>query len=109
MAKKVKKIRDFSGELEKFSIEIMENDCKVVALQTPFDTRRVQCVGVNFVKYLATIHYGESENLSNSSSEEKISDSQTEFSVDVNYLRSLDPKEWKDQDHYAVLGLKHLR
>uniref|UniRef100_A0A336MKF7 DnaJ homolog subfamily C member 2 n=1 Tax=Culicoides sonorensis TaxID=179676 RepID=A0A336MKF7_CULSO len=87
----------------------MENECKVVALQTPFDKRRVQCVGVNFVKYLETIHYGESGNLSNTSSEEKISDSQTEFSVDVNYLRSLDPKEWKDQDHYAVLGLKHLR
>lgn len=29
--------------------------------------------------------------------------------VDVNYLRSLDPKEWKEQDHYAVLGLKKLR
>lgn len=28
---------------------------------------------------------------------------------DVNYLRSLDPKEWKKQDHYRVLGLDHLR
>ncbi|XP_033831939.1 dnaJ homolog subfamily C member 2 [Periophthalmus magnuspinnatus] len=24
-------------------------------------------------------------------------------------LRTLDPKEWKNQDHYAVLGLPHLR
>lgn len=29
--------------------------------------------------------------------------------VDVEYLRSLDPKEWKKQDHYQVLGLKNLR
>lgn len=29
--------------------------------------------------------------------------------VDVEYLRSLDPKEWKKQDHYKVLGLKNLR
>ncbi|KAJ9590343.1 hypothetical protein L9F63_027818, partial [Diploptera punctata] len=27
---------------------------------------------------------------------------------DVHFLRSLDPKEWKDQDHYAVLGLRKL-
>ena len=32
-----------------------------------------------------------------------------EFFVDVNYLRSLDPKEWKEQDHYAVLGLEKQR
>lgn len=28
---------------------------------------------------------------------------------DLDYLTSLDPKEWKEQDHYAVLGLKHVR
>ena len=32
-----------------------------------------------------------------------------EFQVDINYLKSLDPKEWKNQDHYAVLGLATLR
>ncbi|XP_035739072.1 dnaJ homolog subfamily C member 2-like isoform X1 [Vespa mandarinia] len=35
--------------------------------------------------------------------------SQYEFEDDLEYLRSLDPKEWKDQDHYAVLGLRKLR
>lgn len=35
--------------------------------------------------------------------------SQYQFEDDLEYLRSLDPKEWKDQDHYAVLGLKKLR
>ncbi|XP_044744684.1 dnaJ homolog subfamily C member 2-like isoform X1 [Coccinella septempunctata] len=28
---------------------------------------------------------------------------------DVEYLRSLDPKEWKHQDHYKVLGIPTLR
>lgn len=28
---------------------------------------------------------------------------------DLDYLTSLDPRNWKEQDHYAVLGLKHVR
>ncbi|KAJ8684970.1 hypothetical protein QAD02_020763 [Eretmocerus hayati] len=32
-----------------------------------------------------------------------------EFEDDILYLRSLDPKNWKDQDHYAVLGIRNLR
>lgn len=31
------------------------------------------------------------------------------FEDDLDFLRSLDPKQWKDQDHYAVLGIKNLR
>uniref|UniRef100_A0A2C9GUK5 Uncharacterized protein n=1 Tax=Anopheles culicifacies TaxID=139723 RepID=A0A2C9GUK5_9DIPT len=31
------------------------------------------------------------------------------FEVDIDYLKSLDPKDWKNQDHYAVLGLKKMR
>uniref|UniRef100_A0A1Y1KNC8 Uncharacterized protein n=1 Tax=Photinus pyralis TaxID=7054 RepID=A0A1Y1KNC8_PHOPY len=31
------------------------------------------------------------------------------FEDNVKYLRSLDPKEWKKQDHYRVLGIKNLR
>ena len=32
-----------------------------------------------------------------------------EFEDDLDYLRSLDPKETKEQDHYRVLGLSKLR
>lgn len=32
-----------------------------------------------------------------------------EYTDDVEYLRSLDPKEWKSQDHYKVLGIETLR
>lgn len=46
---------------------------------------------------------------SGSQSDEEIESSTVEIEDDVDYLRSLDPKEWKDQDHYCVLGLKKLR
>lgn len=41
--------------------------------------------------------------------EEEEDFSNYKFEDDIVYLRSLDPKEWKEQDHYAVLGIKDLR
>nr|BAH72571.1 ACYPI002653 [Acyrthosiphon pisum] len=38
---------------------------------------------------------------------ESFIDEETES--DTIYLKTLDPKEWKDQDHYQVLGLSKLR
>ncbi|KAL7635845.1 UNVERIFIED_CONTAM: hypothetical protein RMT77_013662 [Armadillidium vulgare] len=32
-----------------------------------------------------------------------------EIEDDIRFLRSLDPADWKNQDHYAVLGLKKYR
>lgn len=46
------------------------------------------------------------------SSDEEDEDSTTleeETEDEVSYLRSLDPKDWKSQDHYAVFGLKNKR
>lgn len=43
-----------------------------------------------------------------SSSEDEVSEEE-EAEEDEAYLRSLDPKDWKNQDHYAVLGLKNKR
>ncbi|CAH1962831.1 unnamed protein product [Acanthoscelides obtectus] len=31
------------------------------------------------------------------------------YEDDIDYLRTLDPKEWKSQDHYKVLGIQTLR
>ena len=45
-------------------------------------------------------------------SESESDDSSTEnddFEDDLVFLRSLDPKEVKDQDHYKVLGISKLR
>lgn len=34
---------------------------------------------------------------------------EVKFELDIEYLKNLDPKHWKDQDHYAVLGLQKAR
>jgi DnaJ family protein C protein 2 len=87
----------------------MEENQTVVTLRTVYDVKRVECVGLQFLKYLAETHPFDGGHLSHSSSDDKISDEDGKFEVDVDYLRSLDPKDWKNQDHYAVLGLKDLR
>ena len=46
--------------------------------------------------------------LSDSESEESEAEDDN-FEDDIIFLRSLDPKEAKDQDHYKVLGMSKLR
>lgn len=83
------------------------NNCKVVAIPFPFVKRKVECVGAAFLRYHKIKCHGEDAFLDTSNSKEKADD--VVFEDDVEYLRSLDPKEWKQQDHYAVLGIKNLR
>jgi len=40
---------------------------------------------------------------------EELKPENVNYEDDVEYLRSLDPKEWKCQDHYKVLGIPTLR
>lgn len=75
----------------------------------PIVKLRVQCAGPHFIRYLNKVCHGTDGNLSSSSSIDKISADEASYDFDVDYLRGLDPKEWKDQDHYRVLGVKHLR
>jgi len=62
-------------------------------------------------KQRQTLSSGSTGLLSSSSSEESCAESDVtpEDEEDLDYLYSLDPKEWKNQDHYAVLGLKNVR
>lgn len=82
---------------------------QTVAVQQPLTKLRIQCAGPHFLKYSSRLRNGLGETLSNASSTEEISEDKFDFEIDVTYLRSLDPKEWKDQDHYRVLGIKNLR
>lgn len=66
--------------------------------------RKVERVGAAYLNSKKKFY---SDHIERSESEEKLLTN--EFEVDINYLKSLDPKEWKDQDHYAVLGLRKLR
>ncbi|CAG9564343.1 unnamed protein product [Danaus chrysippus] len=82
-------------------------DCRVVSLPCPFLKRRVECAGSAFLRYYNVKCHGEDTLLLTSKSKDK--SEEIVFEDDVGYLRSLDPKEWKKQDHYAVLGMKKLR
>lgn len=70
---------------------------------------RVQCAGPSFQKLLSRMHNGPEYAESNAGSDEVVADDKFDIDIDITYLRSLDPKEWKDQDHYHVLGIKKLR
>ncbi|KAF8781615.1 dnaJ homolog subfamily C member 2-like [Argiope bruennichi] len=51
-----------------------------------------------------------SGNLAENEDEDDVSSEEDEhFEDNSDYLRKLDPKDWKNQDHYAVLGLKKKR
>lgn len=83
------------------------NRCWEVAISIPFTVRRVECAGAAYLKYYSIKCHGEDALLQSSEKHQKTE--KVIFDDDVEYLRSLDPKQWKNQDHYAVLGMKHLR
>lgn len=89
-----------------------------LVLYTELKYKRIDCYGATFLSYTGEIN---EENLPRSlpvdlpeGKEEDVDENSTgdeNFGgeVDVEFLKSLDPKNWKDQDHYAVLGLQKKR
>lgn len=93
-----------------------------LVLYTDLKYKRIECYGLSFLTYTGEI---QEENLprvlpypkdeenqeATSQSDENLDENETEvtFELDVEYLTALDPKLWKDQDHYAVLGLQNAR
>jgi len=59
-----------------------------------------------YIIYINSI--GKVHELDSTSSEEE-EEEDVLFEEDITYLRSLDPKDVKDQDHYKVLGIPTLR
>lgn len=80
---------------------------RTVAIPWQFVKRNVECAGSAFLRYYNIKCHGADTQLLTSASKEN--SEEVIFEDDVEYLRSLDPKEWKKQDHYAVLGMKDLR
>merc|ERR1712001_673983 len=73
---------------------------------------KVEPVGRWFLSYYERLHTARGTSIGNESlseSESEDSEGEDDFEDDIVYLRSLDPKEWKNQDHYKVLGLTKLR
>lgn len=91
-----------------------ENDGGELQLPVGFLVdREVEPVGRWFLHHWDRLHSSRTGShglLSESSdSEEEEVDDAAEFEDDLEYLRSLDPKETQEQDHYRVLGLSKLR
>lgn len=90
-------------------VEQREIESNVVEI-SKISTRRVQCVGPCFLRYYKRLQGHSGLDESNDEINEEVEDTgPIDFEDDVEFLRSLDPKEWKNQDHYAVLGIKWLR
>jgi len=96
-----------------------------LVLYTELKYKRIECFGASFLTYTGEVNEenlprvlpypvedkDEATTKTRNPSEEIIEEDQPEvkFELDVEYLTSLDPKLWKDQDHYAVLGLQKAR
>jgi len=95
-----------------------------LVLYTDLKYKRIDCYGLSILTYTGEIN---EENLprvlpypkddkEEAAATEKINsdealdeDPEVKFELNVEFLKALDPKEWKDQDHYAVLGLQSAR
>lgn len=98
-----------------------------LVLYTELRYKRIDCYGISFLSYTGEINeenyprvlpYPKDETneeaaaateQSRSEQNHEKDDPEVKFELDVEFLKNLDPKEWKDQDHYAVLGLKNAR
>lgn len=87
------------------------NQCNIVAIRYQFIHKVID--GTSTIEFVphevcicdrTTIKDG-----SVSPDPEQLKPNEVVYEDDVDYLRSLDPKEWKKQDHYRVLGIKTLR
>lgn len=78
-----------------------------VAVEVPLKVARRRVERVGFVYYSSRRQLLAPGGVERSESDEKLEGVGEE--VDISYLKSLDPKEWKDQDHYSILGLGKLR
>lgn len=98
-----------------------------LVLYTELKYKRIDCHGLSFLTYTGEINeenlprvlpYPQDETneetaaaTEQSKSEQNFpeDDPEVKFELDVEFLKALDPKLWKDQDHYAVLGLQNAR
>ncbi|EEB12438.1 conserved hypothetical protein [Pediculus humanus corporis] len=90
-------------------VEQREMENNIVQVSN-LSTRKVQCIGPHFLKYYKRLQgHSEFDDTNEEINEDIENTEHVVFDDDVSFLRSLDPKDWKNQDHYAVLGMKWLR
>uniref|UniRef100_A0A3P8Z606 DnaJ homolog subfamily C member 2 n=1 Tax=Esox lucius TaxID=8010 RepID=A0A3P8Z606_ESOLU len=90
-------------------IEALEGDVTVVCSSVQIE---VEPVGRWFEAYLKRRNRNVSASFQELEEEEELSEESEDEELQLEefpLLRTLDPKDWKNQDHYAVLGLAHMR
>lgn len=97
-----------------------------LVLYTDLKYKRIECYDLSFLTYTGEINeenyprvlpYPKTEEGNeepavteqNRSEIFRIDNEEAKFELDVEFLKGLDPRGWKDQDHYAVLGLQNSR
>jgi hypothetical protein len=96
-----------------------------LVLYTDLKYKRIDCYGLSFLTYTGEINEEnyprvlpypkEEEEVETAATEQSKSETlgspteEAKFELDVEFLKGLDPRLWKDQDHYAVLGLQNSR
>uniref|UniRef100_A0A3P8Z5T4 DnaJ homolog subfamily C member 2 n=1 Tax=Esox lucius TaxID=8010 RepID=A0A3P8Z5T4_ESOLU len=95
-------------------IEALEGDVTVVCCNAiPASVQiEVEPVGRWFEAYLKRRNRNVSASFQELEEEEELSEESEDEELQLEefpLLRTLDPKDWKNQDHYAVLGLAHMR
>ena len=84
-------------------------------MATLFLTPQVEPVGRWFLSQWERLHQARGlssaqvESEDEESSDNDAGEEEVEFEDDLEYLRSLDPKDVKNQDHYRVLGIAKYR
>ena len=83
-----------------------------VEVKESFLSTSLACVypyGASFFKYQCLRYNLLNECDNNESEDEKEELSESDIKLDIKYIKSLESKDWKEQDHYRVLGIPHLR
>ncbi|KAK0088642.1 hypothetical protein PV325_011206 [Microctonus aethiopoides] len=91
-----------------------DNDCVIFNQISPLKKIKIHVAGSTVLHAIAhtklpTRFERNSPNIETPPSTDGEDEELNQFEDDLDYLRSLDPKDWKNQDHYAVLGIKKIR
>jgi len=76
---------------------------------SPPTTAYVYPFGLAYFNYQCSRYNLVDEEGGADSEDEKEHLSESDIVIDVKYIKSLEAKDWKDQDHYRVLGIPDLR
>jgi len=95
--------KEMADSTSSLAIEIMQNLSSFLSLD-------FEPVGKWFEQYTYLRHQGDAEEVDDESSSESEDEVEVEDTPEyLAYLQTLDPKNWKEQDHYKVLGIEKLR